>query len=258
MKTSTALDGFYSGLLRVDRAEKHLDELRELIERVERENQYSVIPHPDHYAPDKPIFVSRGPIRVPPIGAVLIGEVCYNLRCALDYLIVSLTELDCGTKPERTQFPIEDSGDKFRSWKKKIVAKGMNTKHAALFHRLQPYDGCDWIGFLAQFNNWDKHNDFVRIDARAIVDTDPPQGSGHTFVINAKHPVTKERMQVNTTVTIQILFDNGLPIVETLEKIKAGVTQTFADFKPEFEREKRGAQGPPASRRPVKRRLPDV
>lgn len=37
-------------------------------------------------------------------------------------------------------------------------------------------------------------------------------------------------------ITIEILFENGLPIVDTLEEIKSGVTETLADFKPEFKR----------------------
>jgi len=32
------------------------------------------------------------------------------------------------------------------------------------------------------------------------------------------------------------LFDEGCPVIETLEEIKAGVTQTLADFDPDFPR----------------------
>jgi hypothetical protein len=32
-----------------------------------------------------------------------------------------------------------------------------------------------------------------------------------------------------------ITFDDGLPVIETLEEIKAQVTNTLANFKPEFE-----------------------
>jgi hypothetical protein len=38
------------------------------------------------------------------------------------------------------------------------------------------------------------------------------------------------------SIAIQILFRKGSPIAETLQEIEAGVTQTFADFNPEFPR----------------------
>jgi hypothetical protein len=43
-------------------------------------------------------------------------------------------------------------------------------------------------------------------------------------------------VNVNVSIAIEILFGNRAPIAETLEKIKAGVAQTLADFNPEFER----------------------
>lgn len=236
MKATTSASRLDSCFLRVDRAEKHLAELRELLAEIARRERYSVIPHKNFSPVDNITFIRRnGPIVIPSIGAILIGEICYNLRTALDYLAFALTEFDCGQKPRFTQFPIEDSKDKFRSWKKKAVSKGMNARHAACFEVFQPYKGCDWSKHLAEFRNYDTHNEFVRIDAQAVIETEANPGSS-TYVINTKHPITGATVKMEIAIYIQILFGNGLPIVETLEEIKGGVAQTLADFKPKFDR----------------------
>ena len=40
---------------------------------------------------------------------IRVGEVCYNFRSALDYLIFELAKLDSGVEQGGTQFPIMDS-----------------------------------------------------------------------------------------------------------------------------------------------------
>jgi hypothetical protein len=40
----------------------------------------------------------------------LVGEICYNLRSALDYLVFELAKHDSGTRQENTQFPIAEFG----------------------------------------------------------------------------------------------------------------------------------------------------
>src|SRR5207253_9743560 len=52
-------------------------------------------------------------ISISMIAPILIGEVCYNLRSALDYLIHELTNIDTGPPKHKTQFPIEDGKNGF-------------------------------------------------------------------------------------------------------------------------------------------------
>jgi hypothetical protein len=44
---------------------------------------------------------------------IRVGEVCYNFRSALDYLIFELAKLDSGVEQGGTQFPIMDSPKDF-------------------------------------------------------------------------------------------------------------------------------------------------
>jgi hypothetical protein len=43
-------------------------------------------------------------------------------------------------------------------------------------------------------------------------------------------------MNVNVHIALEILFHNGAPVGETLQKIHAGVAQALADFDSEFPR----------------------
>jgi len=71
----------------------------------------------------------------------LVGEITYNLRCALDYLIYALAVLDSGSDEKGTQFPILDAAKDFAG-RGKTMLKGLNAAHVAAIERLQPYQGC--------------------------------------------------------------------------------------------------------------------
>jgi len=58
---------------------------------------------------------------------ILVGEVIYNLRAALDYLIYELAFLDSFKIQEGTQFPIEDTK---RRWQ--VAAFGTKKRPARL------------------------------------------------------------------------------------------------------------------------------
>jgi hypothetical protein len=91
------------------------------------------------------------------IFSVVIGEIVYNLRSALDYLVFELAGLDSGCIIEGTQFPIERSQKSFK-WR---VRGGwldvLNAAHVAAIEALQPYRGCQWAAVLQNLSNPDKH-----------------------------------------------------------------------------------------------------
>lgn len=130
---------------RARRASKHLDDLRAALMPLGNKNTMP-------FDPDKIVIREAGTnfsfnptLNVAYIVPILIGEICYNLRSALDYLIYELTKLDSpGIPQHQTQFPIEDRKKGFihrcGGW-----LKGLNQAHIASIERLQPYCGCDWI-----------------------------------------------------------------------------------------------------------------
>ena len=236
MKGITARHCLHSSFLRVHRAEEHLADLRQRIAAVAQEYQYALFP--DHH-PDTGDFVIRSRMGKPPVIripgeiAVLVGEFSYNLRCALDYLVYALAVLNTNRQPTGTQFPIESSKESFNS-RRNTYLKGVSCAHVAMIERCQPYSGCLWAANLRDYNDFDKHNRFVNVRARAPItrSTDPIPGATH--IISA--PISSSRRETNVyvAVSIDILLGKKSPLAETLEEIKTGVAQTLADFDPDF------------------------
>jgi hypothetical protein len=167
---------------------------------------------------------------------VLIGEICYNLRSALDYLVFELAKHDSGIAQDGTQFPIEDKRKNFKS-RKKTWLKGINLGHIAAIERLQPYNGCDWTKALRELSNRDKHREFAQIDGDFAADAysigNPKFDRLTSAVRRTVHPIYGE-MDVKVDFTSRIFFADGTPIVETLEKVKLQVADTLAAFQAEF------------------------
>jgi hypothetical protein len=169
---------------------------------------------------------------------ILTGEIIYNLRSALDYLVFKLAQLDSGVEQEGTQFPIVDAQ---KDWPSNVgrLLKGVNNAHVVAIERLQPYNGCDWSRRLRDLSNPDKH--------RHLIVTG---GNGDFFVHSslvtnlsgclgyereAPHPVPGQALvKVKVDFRGKVTFRDGSPIVGTIKQIEAGVANTLATFKPEF------------------------
>src|SRR5436305_624365 len=102
---------------RVLRASEHLDDLRKLLGIFEREN-HEIITAELQAQDWREIGDLRRHVLAPMEIPIRIGEICYNTRTALEYLVFELAKLDSGQPQDFTQFPIVDTKDKFRSWRK--------------------------------------------------------------------------------------------------------------------------------------------
>ena len=231
------LDGCFE---RVRRADEHLAELQREIAIVFEKQAYAVPfdldPKPPHRAinvclPQETFFGMR-------IGT-LTGEILYNLRTALDYLIFELAKLDSGVEQSGTQFPIMDAPQDFAGRGTTVFLKGINATHVACIERLQPYNGCNWTRRLRDFSNADKHRHFIPSDGYSRItvhsglerdDLDRIQG----FERKAMHPLTGSEVNVKVYIAGAVAFADGEPIVDMIEVIKAQVAQTLADFKSDF------------------------
>src|ERR1700731_2588895 len=101
------------------RAEEHLTDFTPCVQTWLKAQRDAITLKID---PDKPhnIIVDRGrDIPVPYRFSILVSEICFNLRAALDYLVYELAILDSGSVKEKTQFPIEDCKKDFE-WRKKV------------------------------------------------------------------------------------------------------------------------------------------
>jgi hypothetical protein len=224
---------------RVDRAGEHLSDLDSRITAAIREQANDVIIELDPNPPHQVIRVALGSethweIRI----AILMGEIFYNLRTALDYLVFKLAKRDSGIEQDNTQFPIADARQDFlRDAQRRL--KGINAAHVAEIERRQPYNGCGWSRRLRDYSNPDKHRHLVLT------------GGGHNFHVHSSlekdldrcwgyerevpHPVPGQApVKVKVYPAGKVAFSDGTPIIDTIKEIKVGVADALSAFKPEF------------------------
>src|SRR5664279_1046554 len=152
--------------LKIRRAERHAAEVEAAMKTALHPDHYAIVPEYDAKTGDHVYSVQELP-PVDPEWAVVIGEVLFNLRSALDHLAWQLVLLDGGEPGEETQFPIYNS-----LFDKKGNLRGVNLrppikvpKILAALEKAQPYNGMDDSGRidmhplwrLRLMNNWDKH-----------------------------------------------------------------------------------------------------
>jgi len=226
------LDGAYE---RVKRAGKHLTYLKRrinifrqvAIDTVVDNNYLDLLKEVERR--QKPVTlqgVSSHP--VPSIIEILIGEIIYNLRAALDYLVYELAHFDSGSIVDHTQFLIEDCPKDFRS-KRNYRLKGVSTKHRADIELLQPYNGCQWTKLIRDLSDPDKHRRLTTSYA-VVLDI-------QTLHPGSTEPVRPDRkMYVPADFSIDIHFYDRTQIItiDTLKQLKLYVTDTLNFFKPDF------------------------
>lgn len=228
-----------SCFMRVKRADEHLAAFKARVDAMLMKQADSVGIYLD---PDPPHHV----VRVTPPSetffdmrfGMLVGEIFYNLRCALDYLIFEVAKLDSGAEQDGTQFPIVDAPNDFRSGRYRWL-KGVNDPHIAAIERLQPYNGCNWTKRLRDCSNPDKHRHLVEIGGSTAIhvhsslEKDLSRCFGYERY--TPHPVTGQppvKMKVYPAGCIA--FPDGVPVEDTVEEIKARIAETLTAFKADF------------------------
>jgi hypothetical protein len=238
-KSQHPLNGAFE---RVRRAGEHLVELKNGIEvwRAAQAKTAAINPDPEH--PDKLIAGIIAVVPIPLRAGILVGEICYNLRAALDYLVFELAYLDSGIRQDGTQFPIEGKEKDFRYRQKGGWLKGINDAHVAAIELLQPYNGCAWTKTLQAIRNPDNHRTLsafmgdMGLDI-AIAGTDPPDAEFNSkpgIISRTMHPHTRLEVNVKLHLTTVIKLTDGTPVMEALEVVKLKVAETLDAFKPEF------------------------
>jgi hypothetical protein len=230
------LDGCFK---RVERAHEHLLDLKAQAEAVFRQQADTVVFEFDPNPPHKRITNISLPAETfygMQFGIVM-GELCYNLRSALDYLVFELAILDSGAAQDGTQFPIVDAPEDFVRDAQRRWLKGINAAHVAAIERLQPYNGCNWARSLRECSNPDKHRHFMRSGGNVTawiytsLEHDLALISG--YARKAPHPVFGS-VDVKVHISGSVTFPDGTPVIETFEEIEREVTNTLVTFKPEF------------------------
>jgi hypothetical protein len=224
----------YDANLRVERAGKHLEELKTLIASLggdDDANDASV--QYDAHA-GEPIFTFDPP--VPPLASILCGETVYNLRAALDYLVYALAILDTGKIQHGTQFPIDDAPDRFAQSIERGRLKGLNCAHVANIKSLQPYNSCKWTKVLRDLSNPDKHRELtlVRLDGELIFQLRWEREAATDLENAIRWGLVRGKMKVNSREPYSVKFSDGAPVVETLDELKTQVSDLLIQFETQF------------------------
>jgi hypothetical protein len=233
---------------RLDRAEEHIAQFEVEQKAFGEAYHNNLVIEPNREPP--PDFIARETATVGPstLSAILLGEIVYNLRAAMDYLVFELAWKDAGVIQNGTQFPICDSKKNFDGIAPKSLV-GLNAAHFAAIEGLQPYRGCHWAAVLRDISNPDKHRRLVR-GSYAFRIHITSWGNAAFKGMNApafrsKHRAIRpsgEEVDVHLTTEAPIMISARMPggnpkfvpVVMLIEQIKTGVRNTLRDFEPEF------------------------
>jgi hypothetical protein len=115
----------------------------------------------------QPLIHPSSVIHVPRM-SLTVGEIAYNVRSALDFLVYSIARAsNNGVEVDGTQFPMEDSESRYWARWTGTDAKTQN-KVARYLDKIpkdvaddlahyQPFANCGWIKLLRDISNRDKH-----------------------------------------------------------------------------------------------------
>lgn len=154
------LDG---ALLKIDRANRHLDSLKTLISDFIRLRPYG---ERREFDPNGPQYIFYGEIyrEPPPDIGIVLGDFVHNLRCAFDHVMWALA-LSIVTPPDvpndKIQFPIFDNPKSFYPTRPSLDIPGPARDY---IETLQPYHGFDqavpgrfYLAVMREISNADKH-----------------------------------------------------------------------------------------------------
>lgn len=244
------LDG---ALKRVERADVHIRELEELIERFRQQNEDKIAAQKQFDARQlalkpgqKLTGVERNPLPdLPEDIPIIVGEVIYNLRAALDYLIYELAIKDSGSPKSGTQFLIEDVKSDAKNPRRGFDARvkeclaGLNTAHVQAIEALQPYVGNKWLKTLRDISNPDKHRQLTAVVGHGEEIANWETDVSGTFdnrpgkIIRGVGAIcTDDYFRLDYTITVQL--PDGTPVAKVLEIVKSTVAGILNSFKPEF------------------------
>jgi hypothetical protein len=239
--------------LKVERAYRHIDELRSLTEPLSRDfyiiscDKRSIFPDSQkpgiyvHYKPLKPI---------PEILAVVIGDAIHNLRSALDHVATGI----CRTvKPSaKEHFPIHPKRKNLESAPVlDLIERAIPGAKKAFLNEIRPENGLhETLWRFNDLNNDDKHNLLIpAVTISNVTGVDVywagNSATGNLFSNDAASPHgiagfpggTNKTVTVknNPTVAVDVSFGQGTPfegepVIPTLVQISNLVTETLNAF----------------------------
>lgn len=150
------LDGTF---LKLSRAKYHFKVVDDLVERIKKREPYQIVDEVVQNGQTRERVLRFKQVEdIPPDVSLLIGDICNNLRSALDHLLWQLWLLKYPSFDKSVSFPICDSRVAFNNKSTTRHIKELSAIQRAAIESLQPYKtGNKALSFLRDVNNSDKH-----------------------------------------------------------------------------------------------------
>ena len=217
---------------RLERACQHYQELADLVEDFEDENVDAVTVryHPDADSDEGSLELDWSESKAPPIAriAIVTGELIYNLRAAMDYLVYALAWRNSGHEVLWTQFPIDENPQKFNDHRGTFL-NGLAQGDIDVIEEYQPFNGCIWTRTLREFSNPDKHKTLTLVNPQWIpyFELDPESWEPATDDPNVRE-AAPDRLEVH------VMLDEDQPILPTLRNLITETSALIARFNHHF------------------------
>jgi hypothetical protein len=174
--------------------------------------------------------------------SLTFGEVAYNVRSALDYLIYSIARANNnGVEVSGTQFPLEDSSSRY--WARwtgtdaktgKQVARTLNKIPQDVAKDLahyQPFAKCSWAELLRDISNPDKHRHLTTLSTSAKFVSDRPV----LRVIDTQSNRQTIPLKGEIEISVAIHFGGGLiDIIEASHLVQREATALIRSYAGRF------------------------
>lgn len=158
--------------LKITRAREHFVEVNEAMKAFAEENPYHIVREFDSNLGENIFRVDEPPVEVPRVFGIIVGEMVYNYRSALDHLINRLVEANDGKTTKSTSFPFVTNRKNWASARGSKLA-GMSCAHVALIKGEQPCFAKNpyrarFLRYLEDIWNADKHRDVILVASGII------------------------------------------------------------------------------------------
>lgn len=230
--------GFLDAALRYNRAREHLADINGILETFRAKPQ-EIGAKIELEKPD--MFLELRDVPIPYDLPIRVGEMVYNLRATLDYLIFALAWHDTGVEPtgkwaRALQFPVESDIKVFEGRRPRFL-EGVSDPHIAMIREYQPAKGCAWTEVLVGISDADKHRHLSvfagsydhRTGEWVSVTTPIPEA-----VPDDSGLYDLGEMNMDTYATLDVAFVDGRLVTQTLEELQTQVRALLLRFAREF------------------------
>jgi hypothetical protein len=188
--------------------------------------------------------------------SLVIGDAVQNMRSALDYLVYELARHALAGKRlrKRTQFPISTSGIKYFQ-RGRYQVRPLFGEHRRRIRKLQPYQAkgdprSQPLALLNRLSNTDKHRLLLTLvnqagaismnlkveDGRPIVvGTEAIALPSYLKETEVPDQIKRRNPDLGAILWLELNFiDEGVPVIDTLNRILGTVTEIIDGFEPVF------------------------